>query len=228
MKTLNKEQYQSLREGAEVLAADNHGDKVLRLKTGHIMKLFRRKRLFSSALIYPYGKRFAVNVKQLTKLGIPTVTGLSLYRVPSISRIAVVYKPLPGSSLDDEIRQGAFGEQDIRQFATFLAKLHRLGIYFRSIHLGNVIKTPNGELGLIDVSDMKVYRRSLPASLCARNMRHFCRYSEHAAALFPDGNSETFMQAYLAGMKAGTKQRKDLEEAVSRQLQKNLAQPQEN
>ena len=63
MKTLNKEQYQALREDAEVLAADDHGDKVLKLNNGQIMKLFRRKRLFSSALIYPYGKRFADNVK---------------------------------------------------------------------------------------------------------------------------------------------------------------------
>lgn len=220
MKTLNREKYEALREGAEVLAADDHGDKVLRLKNGHIMKLFRRKRLFSSALIYPYGKRFADNVKQLTKLGIPTVKGLSLYRVPSISRIAVEYKPLPGESLDDEIKRGVFGEQQIEKFGTFLSKLHKLGVYFRSIHLGNVIMTPEGKLGLIDVSDMKVYRRPLPTSLRTRNMRHFCRYPEHAEALFPNGNTETFMKSYLATTDLSKEKKKQLEEAINNQLKK--------
>lgn len=220
MKTLNQEKYQTLREGAEVLAADGHGDKVLRLKNGHIMKLFRRKRLFSSALIYPYGKRFADNVKELTKLGIPTVKGLSLYRVPSISRIAVEYQPLLGESLDDEIKRGVFGDQQIQKFGAFLSKLHKLGVYFRSIHLGNVIVTPEGQLGLIDVSDMKVYRRPLPPSLCTRNIRHFCRYPEHAKALFPNGNTESFMKSYLASADLSKDKKKQLEEAFNNQLKK--------
>ena len=222
MKTLSLDKYKTMREDAEVLAADNHGDKVLCLKNGHIMKLFRRKRLFSSALIYPYGKRFADNVKRLAKLGIPTVEGLSLYRIPSISRIAVVYKPLPGSSLDDKIKLGQFKQENIQQFAGFLAKLHQLGVYFRSIHLGNVIMTPDGQLGLIDVSDMKIYRRSLPASLCARNMRHFCRYPEHLDALFPEGDTHLFMCAYLAAMDAKEDKKKNLNDAICKQLEKSL------
>lgn len=220
MKTLNQNKYQALREGAKILAADKHGDKVLELKSGYIMKLFRRKRLFSSALIYPYGKRFADNVKQLTKLNIPTVKDLSLYRIPSISRIAVVYKPLPGESLDDEIKRGAFGEQQIQKFGAFLSKLHKLGVYFRSIHLGNVIVTPEGQLGLIDVSDMKVYRRPLPPSLCTRNMRHFCRYPEHAEALFPNGNTKSFMESYLTATDISEEKKKQLEEAFNNQLKK--------
>lgn len=220
MKTLALEQYQTLREGAEVLAADGHGDKVLKLSSGHIIKLFRRKRLFSSALIYPYGKRFANNVKQLAQLKIPTVSELSLFRIPAISRIAVKYKPLPGNSLDDEIRQGDFNEKRIRQFAAFLAKLHQQGVYFRSIHLGNVIITPEDQLGLIDVSDMKIYRRSLPASLCARNMRHFCRYPEHVTALFPAAQKDLFLKTYLESLEVSDNKRTQFETAISKQLEK--------
>lgn len=220
MKTLNKEQYQALREDAEVLAADDHGDKVLKLNNGQIMKLFRRKRLFSSALIYPYGKRFADNVKKLKKLAIPTVSKLDLFRIPSISRIAVVYQPLPGDSLDDLIQQKNFDEKRIHQFAAFLAKLHMQGVYFRSIHLGNVIKTPEDKLGLIDVSDMKIYRRALPASLCARNMRHFCRYPEHVAALFPAGGKDLFLRSYLAALDISDNKKRQFEVVISKQLAK--------
>lgn len=220
MKTLSQEQYQILRAGAEVLAADGHGDKVLKLSNGYIMKLFRRKRLFSSALIYPYGKRFADNVKQLTKLNIPTVSDLALFRIPSISRIAVKYQPLPGDSLDDVIQQGNFDEKCIRQFAAFLARLHLLGVYFRSIHLGNVIMTPKGRLGLIDVSDMKIYRRSLPASFCARNMRHFCRYPEHVGVLFPAGQKDLFLKSYLDALDINDSKKRQFETVISKQLKK--------
>ncbi|MEH6357806.1 MAG: toluene tolerance protein [Pseudomonadales bacterium] len=218
MKTLDKEQYQVLREDAEVLAADDHGDKVLKLGNGQIMKLFRRKRLFSSALIYPYGKRFADNVKQLKKLAIPTVSKLELFRIPSISRIAVVYQPLPGNSLDDLIQQNNFNENHIRQFAVFLAQLHTQGVYFRSIHLGNVINTPDDKLGLIDVSDMKIYRRALPASLSARNMHHFCRYPEHVAALFPAGEKDVFLRSYLAALNTSDDKKRQFEAAIYKQL----------
>ena len=43
--------------------------------------------------------------------------------------------------------------------------------YFRSLHLGNVILTPAGELGLIDFSDLRIYRRPLPAFMRRRNIR---------------------------------------------------------
>ena len=184
------------------------------------MKLFRRKRLFSSALIYPYGKRFADNVKQLKKLAIPTVSKLDLFRIPSMSRIAVVYQPLPGDSLDDLIQRDDFDEKHIHQFATFLAKLHSLGVYFRSIHLGNVIITQEDQLGLIDVSDMKIYRRALPASLCARNMHHFCRYPEHISALFPAGKRNVFLSAYLEALNLSDSKKRQLKHAISSQLEK--------
>lgn len=218
MKILDKDQYQALREGAKVLAGDDFGDKVIKLTNGQIMKLFRRKRLFSSALIYPYAKRFAVNVKKLKKLAIPTVSNLDLFRIPSISRIAVVYQPLLGDSLDDIIHQNNFHKKHILQFAAFLANLHKQGVYFRSIHLGNVILTPKDKLGLIDVSDMKIYRRALPASFCARNMRHFCRYPEHVAALFPAGEENLFLNSYLAALNISNNKKKHFQTVISKQL----------
>jgi len=221
MKTLNKKQYQSLHEGAEVLAADGHGEKVLKLNDGRIMKLFRRKRLFSSALIYPYGKRFFDNANQLIKLGIPTVNNTVVFRVPSISRIAVVYQPLPGYSLDDLIQNNHFSEKNIQQFAAFLAKLHKLGVYFRSIHLGNVILTPENKLGLIDVSDMKVYRKTLSTALCARNLQHFCRYPEHVSALFPKQQASLFLECYLNALDINTKKKALYRSALEKQLKKS-------
>ena len=41
-------------EGARILEADSFGPKVYLLQDGNILKLFRRKRIFSSAMFRPY------------------------------------------------------------------------------------------------------------------------------------------------------------------------------
>lgn len=71
MQALDHTRYLALREGAQVLEADGSGDKVLRLTDGSILKLFRRKRLLSSAAWYPYAKRFADNCDALRERHIP-------------------------------------------------------------------------------------------------------------------------------------------------------------
>lgn len=58
-------------EGAKILEADSYGAKVYLLQDGNIVKLFRRKRLLSSALLRPYSKRFIDNAAQLEKLVFP-------------------------------------------------------------------------------------------------------------------------------------------------------------
>ena len=41
-------------------------------------------------------------------------------------------------------------------------------VYFRSLHLGNVVRTPEGRMGLIDIADLRVSaRRSAPPSAFA-------------------------------------------------------------
>lgn len=53
MQAIDHSTYEALRKGAHVLEADGSGDKVLRLADGRMLKLFRRKRLLSSALFSP-------------------------------------------------------------------------------------------------------------------------------------------------------------------------------
>ena len=55
MKSLTNEEYLAMRAGADVTAADEYGDKVLLLRDGTYLKLFRVKRLFTSARFFPYG-----------------------------------------------------------------------------------------------------------------------------------------------------------------------------
>lgn len=170
---------QALIQGSEVLEQDVHGPKVLRLQNGNILKFFRLKRLWSSALLKPYSKRFCLHAEALRQRGVPTVALRQRFSLDG-AITAVQYDPLPGLTL----RQLApLSEAQLEQFGRFVARLHHQGVFFRSMHLGNVVLTPEGELGLIDIADMSLYRRPLCASQRRRNLRHILRDRRDRASL---------------------------------------------
>ncbi len=167
-----------MREGAEVLEADHYGDKVLRLSDGTFLKLFRRKRLLSSAAWYPYAQRFVDNAVGLQRIGVPVPAIIDVVRIPSISRDAVHYHPLEGETFRSLARQDLDEETKARLknlFVDFVCALHDKGVYFRSLHLGNVVLLPDGRIGLIDIADLRLFVRPLRRMMRQRNMRHMQR-----------------------------------------------------
>lgn len=197
MQTLDLASYQTLRHDAIVLEADGHGDKVLQLADGRILKLFRRKRLISSATLYPYAKRFADNISALQQRNIPCPQIEQVLRIPAIERDAVLYQPLPGHTLRQMFKEPSphligLGEK----LARFIAQLHNQGVYFRSLHLGNILLTDSGELGLIDVADMKCQKRPLNAWKRKRNFQHLLRYTKDQQLLEQHLGVATFMTLY--------------------------------
>ena len=192
MKQLSRDDYNALREGATVIEADRYGDKVLLLSDGTYLKLFRVKRLFSSAVFYPYSKRFVKNVSKLVEKGIPTVTVIESYRIPSIRRTAVHYYPLTGKTLR---KLGSLDLVTTEKLGKFIRELHDKGIYFRSLHMGNIVISQENRLGLIDVSDMRVLRTSLSNSLRKRNFEHLARYQLDVQAF--ENQVHFFFKGYL-------------------------------
>lgn len=163
--------------GAKVLEADSYGAKVYLLNDGNILKLFRRKRLISSALLIPYSQRFINNAAQLKTKGIPTLKVLKHFKLDAPGMTAVLYQPLPGETLSQLSRQVGFSwEERLPELVSLIRKLHQCGIYFRSLHLGNVVVTPENTLGLIDVADMRFMRAPLSKRMVRRNVQHFARY----------------------------------------------------
>lgn len=180
MKVLSKQDYDILKSGAEVTAADAHGEKVLHLADGSYLKLFRVKRLITSARLFPYWRRFIDNAEKLQQLGVPTLKVVDVFQLPELKRTAVHYLPLPG----DTIRElGSLDETLAGQIGQFISDLHDKGVYHRSMHLGNVVLSPQGELGLIDIADMRIHGRPLSETKRRRNLKHLARYEQDRAAL---------------------------------------------
>ena len=188
---------EQLSREARIIEEDGLGPKVLCLSDGSFLKLFRRRRWYTSGSFNPYSERFAVNSEQLRQMGIPTPQVLNVYRLDDGSS-AVHYAPLPGHTLR-QVLQGitapAVRQALIERFGKFMAQLHEKGVYFRSLHLGNVLVLEDGEFGLIDLADLRIYPTPLSLSMRQRNLRHMQRYTVDKRWLFED-HLDALLQGY--------------------------------
>jgi len=181
LQLLGHDEYLGMRAGARVIEQDQHGEKVLLLPDGTYLKLFRRKRVLTSAAWKPYAQRFVENAAALRRLDIPCPQVLKHYRIPAISRDAVHYLPLAGKTIRQVISDGLSEARATAlrsQLLEFINHIHSLGIFFRSAHLGNIVLTPEGTLGLIDISDLKISWFALGPFRRRRNLRHVLRCRE--------------------------------------------------
>lgn len=172
-RSLSGARLQRLLDGAKVLERDSFGIKVAQLPSGTILKLFRRKRRVSSAAWRPYAQRFVRNAACLARAGIPTVQVRAFFQCAQAARHVVAYRPLAGDVLRERLARGE--RVDWSRLAAFMAHLHRQGIYFRSLHSGNIVCLPDGAFGLIDIADLYVYRPPLGALRRGRNLRPLLR-----------------------------------------------------
>lgn len=213
VKSLSRSSAEEMMVDAQVIEADGLGPKVLQLKDGNFLKLFRRRRAYTSGSYNPYSQRFAANCQRLRKLGITTPEVRALYDLHDGSN-AVQYQPLSGQTLRHVLGSGSPTErhEQVLQFGRFMAQLHEQGIYFRSLHLGNVLVLEGGGFGLIDLADMRIYPSPLSLSLRQRNLRHMQRYDEDRAWLFDE-----HLQALLMGY--GMKASKQAVERLQKQIQ---------
>ncbi|MCL9656508.1 O-antigen ligase family protein [Pseudomonas protegens] len=192
---------------AHVIESDGLGPKVLQLGDGSFLKLFRPRRWYTSGGFNPYFERFATNSEQLRDLGITTPSILGLYQLTGGSS-AVRYQPLPGQTLRQCLQSAKSAEARaslIKSFGAFMASLHERGVYFRSLHLANVLVLQSGEFGLIDLADLRIYPSPLRISLRQRNLRHMQRYTEDSQWLF---------QEHLEALHAGYAQKTSTSQAI--------------
>ena len=196
MKKITQSKLLSILSVASVIEKDASGIKVAMLNDGNFIKLFRRKRLISSSLWSPPAKRFSDNANRLNERGIKAPTTIELQSIPESRLSAVIYTPLPGKTLRQRLSamSSDHAEETVMKFGAFLGVLHERGVYFRSLHLGNVICLPDDSFALIDVSDMRLQPSPLSAWKRRRNLQHILRYPEDISWL-----TETHGVAWLKG-----------------------------
>jgi RIO-like serine/threonine protein kinase len=178
MRIVTANELQNWLSQGELLEKDSHGPKVVRLPNGELLKIFRSRRNPLLARLRPDARRFAERATRLQQLGIQTPQVRECCWIDRDKAVsACLYQPLAGQPLDKLFRdQRAEFDRLLPQLASYILKLHRLGIYFRSLHLGNILLTADGDFGLIDFLDLRFKRRPLGRMLVRRNFRHLQGY----------------------------------------------------
>lgn len=224
---------------ARVIERDPRGIKVLQLPNGDYLKVFRLRHRFSWARFHGYAQRFSKNARKLAELGIPTVKVINCYQVKnaclldyplsinthaetksseSSSNIFVVhYAPLVGETLKTLLDKLQLHQHHVVQLGAFIAELHKKGIHFRSLHLGNIVLTPEGKMGLIDIADMKIYPWSLWFRTRLRSFRHLTRYARMNTP-FGLYNWTLLLDSYFEHAKLSTSETSTLKEKMQQYL----------
>jgi hypothetical protein len=188
MRIVTAQELESWLTTGEVLEADARGPKVVALNDQLFLKIFHTRRNPILARLQPAAKRFSCNANLLHELGIAAPTVVDQFWIDRRRGLSgCLYQPLPGTSVDTLFRQSPDQLNEILpHLAAFIRSLHEKQLYFRSLHVGNILLLPGGEFGLIDFLDLK--RKPLPLSTwhIQRNLRHLTSHlSRHKLKDFP-------------------------------------------
>lgn len=204
MRIVTAKEFQDWLSHGEVLEKDSHGAKVIRLTDGKLLKIFRSRRLPLLARLRPDAARFDDRARRLQAEGIQTPTICETCWIDRDKLVsACLYEPLAGMPLDKLFRDNRDQfDTLLPQFAAYIYLLHQRGIYFRSLHLGNILRTPEGHFGLIDFLDIRFKGRPLGGTLIRRNFQHLRNYLQRRKVQnFP---WEELMTAYRAASKSSS------------------------
>lgn len=144
--------------------------KVLVSREGEIIKIFYpKKKWFTSNRFNPRAVRFAKNAQRLTALGISAPEVTQLCYCPALKIHVMKYRKVLGQETRELVHID--GLTLLGKIIEFVANLHEQGIFFRSIHLGNIIYYQQ-RFSLIDITDVRFKRKALGFTHRLRNLKH--------------------------------------------------------
>lgn len=186
---------------------------IIETANGTIVKFFYHRKLISSNRFSPYALRFYRNAKRLAQREVLTVDVVDVFCIAEKQCHVVIYHKLPGADIRELLSQHV---NVLPEVAKFLAQLHRKGIFFRSVHLGNLLYF-KGAIALLDIADVDFKRDSLGVWHRARNMAHLLNNETDKPALKTFG-IEKFLRIYLEHSDLTDKQKKKFTTALLRRL----------
>lgn len=190
----------------KVIEKDERGIKVIMLSSGDYLKVFKLRGWMTSSQLFSNARSFIRNAKRLAALNIPTVHPFSLYHFQHSSDTAVMYKPLVGTTVRGLLDHHQLSTDKLKALAVFIALIHQKGIHFKSLHFGNIVLTPSGQYGLIDIADMRIYPWPLAINTRIRSLKRIHRYQEDMAQL---GSTQwaLLVQSYLEATRLSVQQK---------------------
>ena len=156
--------------------ADDLGHRKTFHKKNEIIKIFNVRGYISSGFFNTYASRIIKNSIRLKEHEIPSIEITNELAFQYNNRLSgVSYKYIPGKTYRD------LGNKITKEMITDLAKyisiIHKKGIYFRAMHLGNIL-LHNKKLFLIDIAKIHFYPWPLFIFTRARAFRRMIKYQD--------------------------------------------------
>lgn len=215
MDILSTEQFTTLIQDkrATLLSDSNAGPKVLRMQNGDIVKIFYDNPKIPLSM--PHALRFNRSAQILKTAGFlaPQIKSLQYY--PTLKAHVLIYSEIPGQdfrSLSSKAHPEVLGK-----LPSFLASLHQKGIFYRGIHLGNVLLTPNEEIALVDITNVSNSNNPLSLKQRAKNLAHFVYYWRDIV-VFTAYSRRRFLDEYAKAAKLDPKALRQLRHLIALRL----------
>lgn len=151
--------------------------KLLESAQGKMIKVFYAKhKRFSSNHRKPYALRFSENAVRLQNNGIRTPSVDPLQYCKEYDAYILTYSKIPGENT--RILANLNHQFIIPRIAEYIASIHHKGIFFRSLHLENLLYDDIHGFALLDIVDVKFMTRPLHNFLRYRNLKHMFRIAD--------------------------------------------------
>lgn len=156
--------------------ADDLGHRKTFHKKNEIIKIFNVRGYISSGFFNTYASRIIKNSIKLKEHKISSIEITNELAFQYNNRLSgVSYRYIPGKTYRD------LGNKITKEMITDLAKyisiIHKKGIYFRAMHLGNIL-LHNKKLFLIDIAKIHFYPWPLFIFTRARAFRRMIKYQD--------------------------------------------------
>ena len=215
MDILSNKQFTTLiqDEHAIILSDSKAGPKVLKMQNGDIIKIFYDTPKIP--LSTPHALRFNRSAQILKTAGFlaPKIKSLQYY--PTQKAYVMIYSEIPGQdfrSLSSKAHPEVLGK-----LPSFLASLHQKGIFYRGIHLGNVLLTPAQEIALVDITNVSNSNKPLSLKQRAKNLAHFVYYWRDVV-VFTAYSRRRFLDEYARAAKLNTEVLRQLRHLIALRL----------
>lgn len=218
MQHLDSSEMQTMMHSSTLMQGTDQLPRVL-LDTSNqsVIKFFYPRRRFSTNRIYPYCLRFKRNSLRLKKHGVQCPDVQEVYRINNHAAgvvHAIRYPLLAGQPLRSLLatETGSTTTKSnsviLDELALFMAALHKKGIFFRGIHMANLLYLPTepsasstpidifNTFALLDITTVKYSFGALPLQKRARNLKHLLHYRDDQH-IFSYTAKAQFMQHYL-------------------------------
>jgi len=195
MDIIPTEELKELTESCKLLDGSREAPGIMLDTDDNILKFFYpRDRIFTIKKFLPAASSFAANAGKLNKRGINTVSINGVMHCKDPKCYIVSYKKLPGE--DFRHLYANRGRSALEPLPAFIAHLHDKGVFFRSIHLGNLLWQPDNRIALLDIQGTHFSLFKLDPIRRARNLSHLLNTKEDRYPYLAYGEGK-FMEDYL-------------------------------